>query len=83
MTYIERSKAIEAVLDQCSIIGAMEGSSINSAINGAADALRDLPAANVSDEMVERARQAWLESASDYTRLDVSIRAAIVAALGG
>lgn len=35
----------------------------------------------VTDEMVERARIAWLEHASDYTRLDVSIRAALEAAL--
>lgn len=35
----------------------------------------------LTEEMVEAARTAWLESAADYTRLDVSIRAALSAAL--
>jgi hypothetical protein len=33
-------------------------------------------AENITPEMVEAGRTAWLESASDYTRLDVSIEAA-------
>jgi len=33
----------------------------------------------ITDEMVDVACQAWLESASDYTRLHLSIRAALEA----
>jgi len=36
----------------------------------------------IPPEVVEAARTAWLESASDYTRLDESIRAALSAGLG-
>ena len=47
-----------------------------------AKALRSLPTDDgVTDEMVERAAQAWLEKASDYELLEVSIRAALEAAL--
>jgi hypothetical protein len=35
----------------------------------------------IPDEVVEAAVTAWLEKASDYTRLNESIRAAIAAAL--
>jgi hypothetical protein len=35
----------------------------------------------ISDDVVRVAKEAWLESASDYTRLDVSIRSALEAAL--
>lgn len=35
----------------------------------------------IPDEVVEAAVTAWLESASDYTRLNESIRASIAAAL--
>lgn len=34
-----------------------------------------------TDAMVEAARQAFIESASDYTRLDISISSALTAAL--
>jgi hypothetical protein len=35
----------------------------------------------IPDEVVQQARVAWLEQASDYTRLDESIRAALAAGL--
>jgi hypothetical protein len=35
----------------------------------------------IPDEVVAQARAAWLERASDYTRLDESIRAALAAGL--
>jgi hypothetical protein len=35
----------------------------------------------IPEEVVQKARVAWLESASDYTRLDESIRAALAAGL--
>lgn len=35
----------------------------------------------ITDEMVDKATQAWLEEASDYTRLHQSVRAALAVVL--
>jgi hypothetical protein len=40
-----------------------------------------IDAKQIPDEVMEAAVTAWLEKASDYTRLNESIRAAIAAAL--
>ena len=79
MTYVKLEDAVKALEELYD-----DGSSIDGSINcdDAIEALRSLPTDDgVTDEMVERAAQAWLEKASDYELLEVSIRAALEAAL--
>ncbi len=75
MTYVKLEDAVKAVEALIWPNGNVFG-------QHAIEALRSLPTDDgVTDEMVERAAQAWLEKASDYELLEVSIRAALEAAL--